>query len=85
MHEIRLLSQKTEGFSDADFATLSDERRSLSNIFPLFRWIKEPCVRKFEGLDRLKRVGISQTILTTFCISDDVRLTSRFISLMELF
>ena len=36
-------------------ATLSDERRSL------FIWIKEPCVRKFEGLERSKLRGISQT------------------------
>ena len=35
-------SQKTQGFCVADFATLSDERRSRSKIFPLFIWIKEP-------------------------------------------
>ena len=44
-------SQKTQGFCVADFATLSDERRSRSKIFPLFIWIKEPCVRKFKGLE----------------------------------
>ena len=55
-------SQKTQGFCIADFATLSDERRSRSKIFPLFIWIKEPCVRKFEGLERWKLLGISQTI-----------------------
>ena len=54
-------SQKTQGFCVADFATLSDERRSCSKIFPLFIWIKEPCVRKFEGLERSKLLGISQT------------------------
>ena len=42
-------SRKTQGFCVADFATLSDERRSRSKHFPLFIWIKEPCVRKFEG------------------------------------
>ena len=54
-------SQKTQGFCVADFATLSDERRSRSKIFLLFIWIKEPCVRKFEGLARSKLLGISQT------------------------
>ena len=43
------------------FTTLSDERRSRSKIFPLFIWIKEPCVRKFEWLERSKLLGISQT------------------------
>ena len=56
-------SQKTQGFCVADFATLSDERRSRSKIFLLFIWIKEPCVGKFEGLVRSKFLGISQTIL----------------------
>ena len=54
-------SQKTQGFCIADFATLSDEMRSCLKIFPLFIWIKEPCVRKFEGLKHLKLPGISQT------------------------
>ena len=54
-------SQKTQGFCVADFATLSDERRSRSKILPLFIWIKEACVRKFEGLERSKLLGISQT------------------------
>ena len=54
-------SQKTQGFCVADFSTLSDERRSRSKIFPLFIWIKEPWVRKFEGLERSKLLGISQT------------------------
>ena len=57
----RKQSQKTQGFCVADFVTLSDERKSRSKIFPLFIWIKEPCVRKFEGLERLKNRGISQT------------------------
>ena len=55
-------SQKTKGFCVADFATLSDERRSRSKIFQLFIWIKEPCVRESEGLEHSKRLGISQTI-----------------------
>ena len=59
-------SQKTQGFCAADFATLSDERRSRSKIFPLYIWIKEPCVRKFEGLERSKRLGISQTKLKSY-------------------
>ena len=56
-------SQKTQGFSVADFATLSDERRSRSKISILFIWTKEPFVRKFEGLKRSKLLGISQTTL----------------------
>ena len=44
-----------------DFATLYDEIRSRSKIFSLFIWRKEPCVRKFEGLERSKLLGISQT------------------------
>ena len=55
-------SQKTQGFCVADFATLSDETRSRSKIFPLFIWIKEPCVRKSEGLEHSKLLGISQTV-----------------------
>ena len=54
-------SQKTQGFCVADFATQSDERRSRSKFFPLFIWIKEPCVRKSEGLERSELLGISQT------------------------
>ena len=61
-------SQKTQGFCVADFATLSDETGSRSKIFPLFIWIKEPCVRKFERLERSKRRGISQTNLTVLPI-----------------
>ena len=56
-------SQKTQGFCVADFATLFDERRSRSKSFPQFIWIKEPCVRKFEGFERSKLLGTSQTIL----------------------
>ena len=56
-------SQKIQGFCVADFATLSDETRSRPKIFPLFIWIKEPCVRKLEGLERSKLLGISQTNL----------------------
>ena len=36
------------------------QRRSRSKIFRLFIWIKEPCVRKSEGLERSKLLGISQ-------------------------
>ena len=54
-------SQKTQSFCVADFATLSDERRSRSKIFPLSIWIKEPCVQKFEGLERSKLFRILQT------------------------
>ena len=57
-------SQKTQAFCVGDFATLSDERRSRSKIFLLFIWIKEPCVRQFEGLARSKLLGISQTTLS---------------------
>ena len=57
-------SQKTQGFCVADFATLSDETRSRSKIFPLFIWLKEPCVRKFERHERSKLLGISQTNIT---------------------
>ena len=56
-------SQKTQGFCVADFVTLSGERRFRSEIFPLFIWIKEPCVRKIKGLERSKLLGISQTKL----------------------
>ena len=56
----RIQSQKIQGFCVADFATLSDERRSRSKIFLLFIWMKEPCV---EGLARSKLLGISQTEL----------------------
>ena len=43
-------SQKTQGFRVADFATLSDERRSSLKFSYCLIWINEPCVRKFEGL-----------------------------------
>ena len=58
---IEYQSQKTQGFCVADFAMLSDETKSRSKIFPLFTWIKEPCVRKFERLKCSKLLGISQT------------------------
>ena len=35
----------------------------VRTFFPLFIWIKESCVRKFEGLERSKLLGISQTII----------------------
>ena len=56
-------SQKTRGFCVADFATLSDDRISRSKIFYRLRSIKEPCVRKVEGLTRSKILGILQTVL----------------------
>ena len=54
-------SQKTQGFCVADFATLSDERRSRSKLFPLFIWIKnlafenlkDSNVRNFLGFRKL--------------------------------
>ena len=52
---------ENQRFCVADFATLSDERRSRSKFFPLFIWMKESCVRKFEGLERSKLLGISKT------------------------
>ena len=52
--------QKTKGFCVADFATLFNERRSRSKIF---HCLCGPCVRKFEGLERSKLLGISQTML----------------------
>ena len=64
--QIEIQSQKTQGFCVADFATLSDERRSRSKIFPLFIWIKEHCVRKFEGLEGSKLLGISRTKIWLF-------------------
>ena len=63
-------SQKTQGFCLADFATPSDERKSRSKIFPLFIWMKEPCVRKFEGLARSKLLGTSQTKFFRNSLSD---------------
>ena len=69
-------SQKTQGFCIADFATLSDETRSRPKIFLLFVWIKEPCVRKFEGLERSKLLGISQTKnLHRRCKRDHIKLS----------
>ena len=56
-------SQKTQGFCVADFATLSDERRSRSKIFCYLILIKEPCARKCGGLARSKLLGISKTML----------------------
>ena len=67
-------SQKIQGFCVADFATLSDERRSRSKIVLLFNVDKKPCVRKFEGLTRLKILGILQTEMNyPFTIPFDFR------------
>ena len=74
-------SQKTQGFCIADFATLYDERKSRSKIFPLFIWMKEPCVRKFEGLARSKRLGISQTIMYASMFGGPKRAGTKFDSI----
>ena len=74
---LQIQSQKTQ-----DFATLSDERRSRSKIFLLFIWIKEPCVRKFEGLARSKLLGISQTeiqILLVLSCPRNIRINPNFV------
>ena len=71
--EIHKSLQKTQGFCVADFPTLSDERRSRWKIFLLFIWIKESCVRKFEGLARSKLLGISQTEKAVSCMRDYCR------------
>ena len=42
-------SQKTQAFCVADFATLSDERRSRSKIFLLFIWIKNLALENLKG------------------------------------
>ena len=73
-------SQKTQGFCVADFATLSGGRRPRSKNFPLFIWIKEPCVRKFEGLERSKLLGISQTKFA--CISSAHKNRSKYTDLL---
>ena len=53
-------SQKTQGFCVADFATLSDERRSRSKIVILFNMDKRTLRSKFEGLMRSKILWILQ-------------------------
>ena len=58
----RLQSQKTQGFCVADFATLSDETRSRSKIFPLFIWIKEPCVENLKGSNVQNFLGFRKLI-----------------------
>ena len=55
------MSQKTQGFRVADFATLSDERRTRSKIFLLFDMDNRTLRSKVVGLARLKYLGISQT------------------------
>ena len=55
---LQMQSHKVQGFCVADFATLSDERRSRSKIVLPFNEDKKPCVRKFEGLTRSKILGI---------------------------
>ena len=58
---LQIQSQKIQVFCVADFATLSDQRRSRSKIVLLFNVDKKPCVRKFEGLTRSKILGILYT------------------------
>ena len=58
---LQMQSQKIQGFCVADFATLSDERRSCSKIVLLFNVDKKPCVRKSEELTLSKILGILQT------------------------
>ena len=53
-------SHKTQGFCVADFAMLSDERRSRSKIFLLFAMDKRTLHSKSEGLARSEILGISQ-------------------------
>ena len=48
-------SQKTKGFRVADFATLSDERRSRSKIFLLFNMDKRTLGSKILGISQTKR------------------------------
>ena len=45
----------------SDFATLSDEKGRVRNFFYYLIWVREPCVRKFEGLARSKLLRILQT------------------------
>ena len=42
-------SQKTQGFCVANFATLSDERRSRSKVFLLFIWIENLAFKNLKG------------------------------------
>ena len=53
-------SQKTQGFVSQNYLTKEGRIRKL---FYCLIWIKEPCVRKFEGLTRSKILGILQTVL----------------------
>ena len=46
----------------ADFATLSDERKSGSKIIQQFNTDKERCVRTFEGLTVSKSWGFGKLI-----------------------
>ena len=69
VYHVLLSVLENRRFCVADFATLSDERKSRSKIFPLFIWIKESCVRKFEGIERSKLLGISRQKLVNYGIN----------------
>ena len=51
-------------FSSVQFSSVQFSSVELS-------WIKEPCVRKFQGHERSKFLGISQTNLVTFQKKED--------------
>ena len=55
-------SQKTKGLYVADFATLSDETRSRSTIFPLFIWIKNLAFEKLKGSNVRNFLGFRKLI-----------------------
>ena len=63
---MKFQSQKIQGFCVADFATLSDETRSRSKIFPLFIRIKEPCVRNLKGSNVRNYLGFRKLIYTIY-------------------
>ena len=47
-----------QGFCVADFAMLSDERRSHLKIFRLFIWINEICVQNLKGSNIRNFLGL---------------------------
>ena len=59
-------SQKTQGFCVADIATLSDEGKVAFENFSTVYMDKRTLRSKFEGLERSKLLGISQTTLLNF-------------------
>ena len=44
----------------------------VRKFFYCLIWIKEPCVRKFEGLARSKILGISQTTWMPWALNGDI-------------